>query len=157
MSSTKTAIAVGLGVVAAGTVYVLVHEKRRAIKKLAKQLQDEPISKDTLLKILNKSAEHSKAILERVHASPTQPLPSCQLHGASPSALLHSTPCLRVLIVPARGAFFVALAAHPAPTLRPPCAHLAPTLRPPCAHLAPTLCAQIIAEVEKVKQARKMR
>ena len=68
MSSTKTAIAVGLGVVAAGTVYVLVHEKRRAIKKLAKQLQDEPISKDTLLKILNKSAEHSKAILERIIA-----------------------------------------------------------------------------------------
>ena len=141
MSSTKTAIAVGLGVVAAGTVYVLVHEKRRAIKKLAKQLQDEPISKDTLLKILNKSAEHSKAILERVHASPTQPLPSCQLHGASPSALLHSTPCLRVLIVPARGAFFVASrevicgspCAHLAPTLRPPCAHLAPTLRPPSA------------------------
>ena len=52
--------------VAVGTVYVLVHESRRKRKKAEKAAREAPITKEMLLKILNKSAEASKAVIERV-------------------------------------------------------------------------------------------
>ena len=59
-------LGLGLAAVAAGTIYVLVHEKRRKAKKEAAQAANAPISKEMLLQILNKSAEASKAVIERV-------------------------------------------------------------------------------------------
>jgi len=52
--------------VAIGTIYVLVHEARRKSKKAAKAAAEAPISKEMLLKILNKSAEASKTVIERI-------------------------------------------------------------------------------------------
>jgi hypothetical protein len=52
--------------VTAGALYVLVHEARRKHKKAIKLAAEEPISKEMLLKILNKSAEASKTVIERV-------------------------------------------------------------------------------------------
>ena len=52
--------------VAAGTVYVLVHEARRKAKKARAAEAAKPISKEMLLTILNKSAEHSKAVIEHI-------------------------------------------------------------------------------------------
>ena len=42
-------------VIGVGTLYVLLHEKKRKRKKLEKQLQDQPISKELLLKILHRA------------------------------------------------------------------------------------------------------
>jgi len=64
--STGQVVGVSLGVMAVGTAYVLVHEARRKSKKLAREKEEQPIDKETLLKILTKSAEHSKAIIERI-------------------------------------------------------------------------------------------
>ena len=52
--------------VAVGTIYVLVHEARRKRKKADKAAREAPISKEMLLKILNKSAEASKTVIERI-------------------------------------------------------------------------------------------
>jgi len=52
--------------VAVGTVYVLAHEARRKQKKAVKAAREAPISKEMLLKILNKSAEASKTVIERI-------------------------------------------------------------------------------------------
>ena len=46
--------------------YVLIHEHRKKKRKAIKKLADEPIPKETLLKILHKSAEHSRAVVERI-------------------------------------------------------------------------------------------
>ena len=54
MVSTSTAcmgLAAAIGV---GTLYVLLHEKKRKRKKLEQHLKDQPISKEMLLKILHK-------------------------------------------------------------------------------------------------------
>ena len=58
--------AYGLAAVTAGVVYVYVHENRRKAKKEAKRLQEQPASKEMLLKILHKSAEASKPVVEKV-------------------------------------------------------------------------------------------
>jgi hypothetical protein len=55
--------------IAAGTVYVLVHEARRKRRKAEKEARDAPITKEVLLKILNKSAEASKTVIERVRTA----------------------------------------------------------------------------------------
>ena len=49
--------------VAVSTVYVMVHEHRRKKKKAEKAERDAPISKEMLLKILNRSADASKAVI----------------------------------------------------------------------------------------------
>jgi len=54
------------GAVAVGTIYVLVHEARRKQKKLEKEAREAPISKELLLAILNKSAEASKTVIDRI-------------------------------------------------------------------------------------------
>ena len=54
------------GAVAAGTIYVLVHEARRKRKKEARLAAEAPISKEMLLKILTRSAEASKAVIEKI-------------------------------------------------------------------------------------------
>jgi len=59
-------IGFGLAAVAAGVCYVMVHEARRKRKKAEKLARDSPISKELLLQILNKSAEASKAVIERI-------------------------------------------------------------------------------------------
>ena len=55
MVSTSTAcmgLAAAMGV---GTLYVLLHEKKRKRKKLEQHAKDQPISKEMLLKILHKA------------------------------------------------------------------------------------------------------
>ena len=52
--------------VAVGTLYVVVHESRRKRKKAEKVARDAPITKDLLLAILNKSADASKVVIEKV-------------------------------------------------------------------------------------------
>jgi hypothetical protein len=47
-------------------VYVLVHEHRRKAKKAERLKRDAPITKEMLLQILNRSAEASKAVIERI-------------------------------------------------------------------------------------------
>ena len=63
------AVNVGLALTAAvglGTIYVLLHEKKRKRKKLERALKDQPITKDLLLKILNKAAENSKVVVDKI-------------------------------------------------------------------------------------------
>ena len=63
------AVNVGLALTAAvglGTIYVLLHEKKRKRKKLERALKDQPITKDQLLKILNKAAENSKVVVDKI-------------------------------------------------------------------------------------------
>ena len=62
-------IGLGLAAVAAGVCYILVHEARRKRKKAEKAAREAPISKELLLQILNKSAEASKAVIDRVCAT----------------------------------------------------------------------------------------
>jgi len=52
--------------IAVGTLYVVVHESRRKRKKAEKLARDAPISKELLLAILNKSADASKVVIERI-------------------------------------------------------------------------------------------
>uniref|UniRef100_A0A7S2H8P5 Uncharacterized protein n=1 Tax=Haptolina brevifila TaxID=156173 RepID=A0A7S2H8P5_9EUKA len=59
-------IGLTVAAVAAGTIYVLVHEARRKSRKALKMQAEAPISKDMLLKILNKSAEASKAVVDKI-------------------------------------------------------------------------------------------
>ena len=47
-------------------MYVLVHEHRRKAKKAERLKRDAPITKEMLLQILNRSAEASKAVIERI-------------------------------------------------------------------------------------------
>ena len=61
-----TIVTLGLGALACGAVYVLLHERKRKRKKAQRLQMEQPISKEVLLKILNKSADHSKAIIEKV-------------------------------------------------------------------------------------------
>ena len=65
-----TTVAIGLGALACGAVYVLLHERKRKRKKANRQQMEQPITKEMLLKILNKSADHSKSIIERVRTRP---------------------------------------------------------------------------------------
>jgi predicted metal-dependent hydrolase len=53
-------------VIGVGTLYVLLHEKKRKRKKLEKQLQDQPISKELLLKILHRAADNSKIVVDKI-------------------------------------------------------------------------------------------
>lgn len=66
MSTRLEIFGLTIAAVAAGTVYVLVHEARRKRRKALKSQADAPISKEMLLKILNKSAEASKAVIEKI-------------------------------------------------------------------------------------------
>ena len=66
MSNKLEIIGLAAAAVTLGTVYVLVHEARRKHKNAAKAAREAPISKEMLLKILNKSADASKAVIERV-------------------------------------------------------------------------------------------
>jgi len=59
-------LALGVGVVTLGTVYVLLHEARRKAKKRAAAERDQPIAKELLLQILHKAAEHSKSVIQRI-------------------------------------------------------------------------------------------
>jgi len=65
----STSLNIGLAVVAAvgvGTVYVLLHESKRKRKNLEKKAKEAPISKEMLLKILNKAADNSKVIVDQI-------------------------------------------------------------------------------------------
>ena len=53
MSSRLEVFGIAAAAIAAGTLYVLVHEARRKSKKAAKAAAEAPISKEMLLKILN--------------------------------------------------------------------------------------------------------
>jgi len=67
----SNAVTYGLALTAAvglGTVYVLLHEQRRKRKKLERQMREQPISKEMLLKILNKAAESSKVVVEKIRS-----------------------------------------------------------------------------------------
>ena len=66
MSSKMELFGLAAVAVAAGTVYVMVHEARRKQKKALKAAREEPISKEMLLKILTKSADASKSVIERI-------------------------------------------------------------------------------------------
>merc|ERR1719263_1811193 len=66
MASKWELLGAAAAAVAVGTVYVLVHENRRKAKKAEKAKNEAPISKELLLKILNKSADASKAVIERI-------------------------------------------------------------------------------------------
>ena len=66
MPSRLEFVGIAVGAVVVGTAYVLVHEARRKRKKAEKAAREAPISKEMLLKILNKSAEASKAVIERI-------------------------------------------------------------------------------------------
>ena len=66
MSTRLEMLGIAAAAVAAGTIYVLVHEARRKHKKATKMAAEAPISKEMLLKILTKSAEASKSVIERV-------------------------------------------------------------------------------------------
>lgn len=91
-------IGFGLAAVAAGVCYVMVHEARRKRKKAEKLARDSPISKELLLQILNKSAEASKAVIERVQLRPTtcgediQSDCAARTHPLSQSSVLAHTP-----------------------------------------------------------------
>ena len=64
MSSGPSWLSLGLAAAAAGTIYILIHERRRKAKKQTKASRDQPISKELLLQILHDSAEASKALEE---------------------------------------------------------------------------------------------
>lgn len=66
MSSKLEVFMIGCAAVLVGTAYVVVHEHRRKQKKVLRELAHAPISKEMLLKILNKSAEASKAVIEKI-------------------------------------------------------------------------------------------
>ena len=66
MSSTRDALLVSAGVAAAVAVYVVVHEHRRKSKKVQRARANEPIPKDTLLKILSRSAEAAKVVITKL-------------------------------------------------------------------------------------------
>jgi hypothetical protein len=66
MSTRLEILGLAAAAVTAGTIYVLVHEARRKHKKAAKLAAEAPISKEMLLKILNKSADASRAVIDRV-------------------------------------------------------------------------------------------
>lgn len=65
MSLKYAALAI-TGAVAVGTVYVLLHEKKRKRKKLEREIKDQPISKEMLLKILNRAADNSKVVVDKI-------------------------------------------------------------------------------------------
>jgi len=56
-------LAAAMGV---GTLYVLMHEKKRKRKKMEQHLKDQPISKEMLLKILHKAADNSKLVVDKI-------------------------------------------------------------------------------------------
>ena len=66
MSSRLELLGLAAAAVTVGTIYVLVHEARRKHKKEVKLAREAPISKEMLLKILNKSAEASKTVIEQI-------------------------------------------------------------------------------------------
>jgi len=66
MSTRLEILGLAAAAVTAGTIYVLVHEARRKHKKAAKLAAEAPISKEMLLKILNKSADASRAVIDRI-------------------------------------------------------------------------------------------
>jgi len=66
MSSRLQAVGLAAAAIGVATIYVLVHESRRKRKKAEREKREKPISKELLLKILNKSAEASKAVIERI-------------------------------------------------------------------------------------------
>ena len=66
MSSKLQFVGLAAAAITVGTAYVLVHEARRKRKKALKAAREAPISKEMLLKILNKSAEASKSVIERI-------------------------------------------------------------------------------------------
>jgi len=66
MSDRATMFGFAAAAVAAGVCYVVVHEARRKRKKAEKLAREAPISKELLLQILNKSAEASKAVIDRI-------------------------------------------------------------------------------------------
>lgn len=61
-------IGYAVAALAAGALYIIVHERRRKQKKAARAARDAPISKELLLQILNQSAEASKSAMDRVCA-----------------------------------------------------------------------------------------
>merc|ERR1712087_209681 len=64
--SVREVVATATAVLAAVTVYVAVHDHRRKIKKQRKLAGEQPIAKDVLLKILNKSSELAKSIIDQI-------------------------------------------------------------------------------------------
>jgi len=67
--SSSNALNIGVAVAAAfgvGMVYVMLHEKKRKRKNLEKKAKEAPISKEMLLKILNKAADNSKAVVDKI-------------------------------------------------------------------------------------------
>ena len=66
MSNKAEAFGLAVAAVTIGTLYIFWHEHRRRAKKAEKARLEEPIRKELLLKILNKSAEASKAVIEKV-------------------------------------------------------------------------------------------
>ena len=55
MVSTSSAMMGLTAAIGVGTLYVLLHEKKRKRKKLEQHAKDQPISKEMLLKILHKA------------------------------------------------------------------------------------------------------
>ena len=79
MSSRVEMFAYAAAAVAAGTIYVLVHESRRKRKKAERLERDAPISKEVLLQILNMAADKSKAVIDQVRARPA----ACRVTAAA--------------------------------------------------------------------------
>ena len=69
MSTRLEIFGLAAAAITAGTIYVMVHEARRKHKKALKLEREAPISKEMLLKILNKSADASRAVIDRVTVS----------------------------------------------------------------------------------------
>ena len=65
-------------VIGVGTLYVLLHEKKRKRKKLEKQLQDQPISKELLLKILHRARSACRRATRCSAAAAAPGVASCQ-------------------------------------------------------------------------------
>ena len=65
-------------VIGVGTLYVLLHEKKRKRKKLEKQLQDQPISKELLLKILHRARRACRRATRCSAAAAAPGVASCQ-------------------------------------------------------------------------------
>lgn len=84
MASKLELVALGAAAVAVGTIYVIVHEARRKRRKAEKAAAEAPITKEMLLKILNRSAETSKAVIERVCQS--DHMHSCMITACSTHA-----------------------------------------------------------------------